>query len=143
MAWIGSFDRLRYPRTLTLTLSRREREKSTAYQKMNRLLDRIEGLRPHSAVKWCGDKEGPFLFGLRHGGTPLLHGVWSERGQDVSLQRLQAGPAIEGGELGEHFYLRQPGLTQPPVEAGVITAQGVAPITRPARGFYPGFQLGW
>ena len=37
----GSFDRLRHPRTLTPTLSRREREKSTTHQtKMDRLLVR-------------------------------------------------------------------------------------------------------
>src|SRR5215831_20351932 len=106
---------------------------------MSRLLYRVEGLCPHSAVKWRGDKEGAFRLSLRHGSAPLLHGVGSECGQDVSLQGLQAGAAIEGGELREHFYLCQPSLSQPSVEAGIITAQGVAPITRPARGFYLGF----
>src|SRR5262245_9579171 len=98
-------------------------------------LDRVEGLYPHGAVKWRGDEERPFGLGLRYGCAPLLNGVGSECRKNVSLERLQTGPLIESGELGEHFHLRQPGLAQPPIEAGIITAQLVASITRPARGF--------
>src|SRR5438128_8485095 len=101
-------------------------------------LGRAEGLRPHGAVKWRGDKERLGGLGLRHCSTPLLHGVWSECRQDVALQRLQTGLLIEGGKLREHFYLSQPGLVKPPVETGIITAQLVAPITRPARRFQLG-----
>src|SRR5262249_21354815 len=50
---------------------------------------------------------------------------------------------IKGGELREHFRLCQPSLAQSPVEAGIITAQLVAPVTRPAWGFQPGLQLVW
>src|SRR5207253_9681140 len=96
-------------------------------------LRRAEGLHPHGAVKWRGDKEGPFSLGLRHGSAPLLHGVRSECRQDVCLQRLHTGPLIKGGELGDPLHLAPPGLPYPPAAASIITPQLAAPITRPAR----------
>src|SRR5215831_5536608 len=97
-------------------------------------------LRPHGAVKGCGDKEGTGGLGLGHGAVPLLHSIGRQRRQDLSLQSLQTGP-LKGGKLGEHFDVGQPHLVKSCVEAGIITAQLVAPISCPTRSFHPGLQL--
>src|SRR5215813_9352088 len=92
------------------------------------VLDSVEGFRPDGAVKGRGDKEGTGGLGMRHGAVPLLHSLWSQRWQDLSLQSLQTGP-LKGGKLGEHFDMGQPHLVKSCVEAGIITAQLVAPIS--------------
>src|SRR5262249_35844712 len=106
------------------------------------LLGRADRLRPYRTVKRRGNKERAFSLGLRHGGAPLLYSVGSECWQDIALQRLQTGSLIKGSKLRKHFHLCQPSLAQPSVEAGLITAQLVTPITRPAWGFQSGLQLG-
>ena len=68
-------------------------------------LDSVEGFRPDGAVKGRGDKEGTGGLGMRHGAVPLLHSIWRQRRQDLSLQSLQTGP-LKGGKLGEHFDIR-------------------------------------